>query len=221
MVRSLLHWMKAHPYSYAMFYLVIYVLVFFTLELAVEPKYLVHCPLDDAIPFCQWFVPFYISWLPAFPGSLIFFLLFDKTDFQNLCFVMMNGATFCFLCYILWPTMLDLRIPVEDGNFLAQIMQLLWAIDTPTNVCPSLHVSVSTAIALTVLKSKKMKGRHPVGRWLLALWMVLICISTVFVKQHSVIDVLCGASVTAGFGLIAYQTDWKKLVRKTIFRYML
>lgn len=203
-----------------MLYMIFYLIVFFTLEHTVEPKFIIHSFIDDYIPFCECFAPIYISWLVLFPASLFFFLCYDKQDYQNLAFIFMNGATLTFLIYILFPTGLSLRVDISGGNIFAYLMRILWEIDTPSNVCPSLHVSVSTAIALTVFKSKKLKS-HPIFKWTAIIWMLLICVSTVFVKQHSVIDVLCGALVTALFGFICYHTDWKKFIAKTPFGFML
>lgn len=219
-MKRLWHWVKDHSYSYALLYLVFYIMMFFALESVLKPKYMVHCSLDDLIPFCEWFAPFYFIWFLAFPFALLFFLFYSKEDYQNLCFVLMNGATLCFLCYILWPTELNLRIDITRGNLFCKMMNLIWALDTPTNVCPSLHVSISTSIALVAFKSEKLKSRPWARRGTIVL-MLLICASTVFVKQHSVIDVFFGMLVTALFGWIAYHTEWRAFLLKTPFRFIL
>ncbi len=219
-MKKFIGWVKDNPHSLSMLYLIIYLVTFFTLEHVTTPKFIIYSSLDDYIPFCEWFAPIYISWLVLFPLSLLFFLLYDKEDYQNLAFILMNGATVCFLCYIFLPTGLSLRVDITRDNVFANLMRLLWEIDTPTNVCPSLHVSVSTSIALVAFKSKKMK-KTPVFKWAVIIWMLLICVSTVFVKQHSIIDVFCGAAVTAVLGAVAYHTDWKKFIAKTPFKFML
>ena len=71
------------------------------------------------------------------------------------------------------------------------IMQLIWKADASNNVCPSIHCQSSGCMALAFAKSKLAQGRP----WLKVLafgWAGLICVSTVFTKQHSVIDVACG-----------------------------
>ena len=40
-------------------------------------------------------------------------------------------------------------------------------------------------------------------------WAALICASTVFTKQHSIIDVVCGLALAAVWGVILYG-PWKK-----------
>jgi len=179
--------------------LLTYLLLFFTLDLASEtalfssrPRHIVHCFLDDLIPFNEWFAIPYFLWFAAFPGSLLFFLLLDKRDFADLCIVIFGGAFCCFAVYLLWPNGLQLR-PAEIGeNLLCRLLQLVWLIDAPNNVCPSLHVSISCAIGLVTWRSPRLRP-YLAGRLAIAALMLLICVSTVFVKQHSVLDVLAGA----------------------------
>lgn len=55
-------WISEHQqYCYAMLYLVFYLVVFFVLDYTMEPKYILHCTLDDRIPFCEYFVLFYFA----------------------------------------------------------------------------------------------------------------------------------------------------------------
>ena len=79
--------------------LLAYLLLFFTLDFASEtaffnnrPRQIIHCFLDDLIPFNEWFAIPYFFWFAAFPGSLLFFLLLDKRDFVELCILIFGGA---------------------------------------------------------------------------------------------------------------------------------
>ncbi len=179
--------------------LLAYLLLFFTLDFASEsdffssrPRQIIHCPLDDLIPFNEWFAIPYFLWFAAFPGSLLFFMLLDKRDFFDLCIVIFGGALFCFAVYLFWPNGLQLRPAETADNLLCRLMQLVWLVDAPNNVCPSLHVSISCGIALVSWRSAALKPYLPL-RLAIAALMLLICVSTVFVKQHSVLDVLAGA----------------------------
>jgi membrane-associated phospholipid phosphatase len=109
--------------------------------------------------------------------------------------------------YILLPTRQDLR-PTEfpRDNFLTQCVQLLYALDTNTGVCPSLHVAYSLGIASTWLREKTAP------RWLraaIALWCGVICVSVVFVKQHSVLDGLAALPICLAAELFLYQDYYK------------
>ena len=213
-------WVNTHKYSYAMLYMIIYLVTFFTLEAVMKPRYIVHCRLDDLIPFCEYMAIPYFSWLILFPGSLFFYMFYDKEDFLNLCMLMFGGSVVCFAAYIIWPTGLNLRADINEGTILGKLISILWAVDTPTNVCPSLHVSTSTAIAAVTARSSLMK-KKPVVSVLVIVWMLIICVSTVFVKQHSVIDVLLGVLVSVVFYYITYHTDWRGLISKTFLKIIL
>lgn len=195
-----------------MLYLVFYLVVFFVLDFTMEPKYILHCTLDDRIPFCEYFVVFYFAWYPAFFLSLVWYMLRDKRDFQQLWFIMFSGITFCLLCYVLFPNGLNLREEVPNRNIFCVLVNLVRGVDAPVNVCPSIHVSSSVSIALVTAKSKLFQN-HKGRKAVIILLMILISASTMFVKQHSVIDVVCGAAVSFVLYVIAYHTDWRRLLK--------
>ena len=90
------------------------------------------------------------------------------------------------ICYILYPTRQDLR-PTEfvNDNFLTQCVSFLYAFDTNTGVCPSLHVAYSLGIASVWTKEK---ASHPAWRAFIVFAVIMICLSTMFIKQHSAVD---------------------------------
>lgn len=76
-----------------------------------------------------------------------------------------------------------------------------------TNACPSIHVSSSVAIALVGWNSQLLKRKRGY-QILLAVWAVLICMSTLFIKQHSVVDVFWGTIISlALYGILCLLED--------------
>ena len=75
-----------------------------------------------------------------------------------------------------------------------RIMQLLWSADASVNVCPSIHCQSSGCMALAFSQSTLAKHR-PALKVLAWTWALLICASTVFTKQHSIVDVVCGLAL--------------------------
>lgn len=174
------------------------------MEQTVTAKYIIHCSLDDKIPFCEWFLIPYASWFILLIGSPLYFLKTDKRDFLKLTFMMFNGMTICLLIYALFPNGLNLRPEIVGDNFLCRIAKLLYSVDTPTNVCPSIHVASTVASDIAVQRSKRLKKRYGL-RIFSSCWAVMICVSTVFVKQHSVIDVICGVILSVLLSWVAYS----------------
>lgn len=182
---------KSYRHCLFLLYFVFYFPAFFWLERISVPKFIISCPIDNFIPFCEWFIIPYCLWYITMPVSLLLFLFKDKKAYCRLCFIMFTGMTVSLFIYFLFPNGLELRVPIEGNNIAAQLCRMLQSIDTPTNVCPSIHVSSSVAIDMAVQKSEVFKNNMFV-RVISFIVMAAVCMSTVFLKQHSMWDVLGG-----------------------------
>ena len=104
------------------------------------------------------------------------------------------GMTIALACYVILPTGLDLRpYRVYGSDLFAQAVRMLYATDTPLNVCPSIHVFNSVTLMMAYYRSHIFE--EPGRRWMRpasAVLCVSIIASTVLLKQHSCIDVLLG-----------------------------
>lgn len=191
---------KLRPNLWFQVYWILYVIWFFALDwMNEDPKYIIYSPLDGYIPFCEWFIFPYCSWFFLLAGVTGLLWWYDTPAYNKLCLMMFSGMTFCLIVYMILPNGLTIRPAAEAvgrDNIAMQIMQLIWKADAPNNVCPSIHCQSSGCMALAFSKSKLAEHRP----WLKVLawgWAGLICISTLFTKQHSVIDVVCGLALTA------------------------
>lgn len=204
-------WFRNHPYAIALSYLAFYLGAFHWLEVTVVPKYIVHCRLDEMIPFCESFIIPYIFWFPYTAGVFIWFRHRGWEDYSRLCKMIFTGLTICLVIYFIFPTGLNLRLasnPHETG-FLYNMVVMLRAIDTPTNVCPSIHVMNTVMIFQAICSLDQLKHR----RFTVAVHfviMVLICASTVMLDQHSVIDVICGIMMSFVIHGLVYEVEWKE-----------
>ena len=159
----------------------------------IEESHLIHMPLDDKIPFYEGFVIFYVGWYFLIIGSLLYFLRRSVKSFINLQTYIIIVQSIAILVYILYPSRQELRPEVfPRQNLLTRVMGIIYEIDTNTGVFPSLHVAISLGIASTWLRENSVRLRV---RLLIALFCVGICASVVFVKQHSVMDVLGAVAV--------------------------
>lgn len=151
----------------------------------------IECALDAAIPFCEYFVFPYIFWFVFLYGIHIYTLLCDIKAFKKLMYFIMLTYTTTISVYIIFPNMQLLRpTEFERDNAIVDFMKWYYVFDTNTNVCPSLHVVGSFA---TLFASWNCKGLNTwYWRSFNTVSAILISISTVFVKQHSVIDIVAG-----------------------------
>ena len=208
----MIQWIKSHRYCLAGLYLFVFLGGFFLMErLVPEPEYVISCPIDDWIPFCEWFVLPYFLWYLWVPALMLIFMFRDRDAYLRLCLIMFSGATLCLVIYALWPNGLNLRREITSDNFCADIVRFLRWVDTPNNVCPSIHVSSTVAVHQAVCGSALL-GKNRRVRALSFAVMFLIGISTMFIKQHSIIDVVCGWALSAGIAAAGDRLIWPGLV---------
>lgn len=145
-------------------------------------------PLDQIIPFCEWFVIPYVFWFAYIIGMHVYTLLFDVTLFRKMMWFFIITYSVTIVIYLVFPTCQNLRPQTfERDNLLTKFMTYYYTMDTHTNVCPSLHVIGSLAVMFTSWHAEKWNVGAKIATSIIA---VLICVSTVFVKQHSVVDIL-------------------------------
>ena len=178
---------------------IIYFGLYFITEnlIPIERCHVIHCALDDVIPFREGFAILYCYWYVLLALSLLWFVLYDVRSFKRLQIFIAITQAVGMLTYIIYPSVQLLRPEsFERDNALTRLMAFIYAFDTPTGVCPSLHVAYSLGIA--DVWCRRRETSRPV-KALMILSVAGISISTAFVKQHSVVDILAALPV----GLLA------------------
>ena len=172
----------------------------------------VSCSLDYKIPFLEIFVIPYVGWYFLIAFSLLYFALYNVENFKRLQIFIIVTQIAAMVIYIIFPNFQPLRPDVYPrDNFLTDIVALLQTADTNSNVCPSLHVAYSIGIASIWLKEKDAKWWI---KTLIVIFCILVCLSTAFIKQHSVIDGLVAIPVcilAEGISCFGY---WKERFKK-------
>ena len=180
----------------------VYLTLFFLSErlIPAERCIVIQCAADKLIPFCEWFLIPYVSWYPLVAGSVIWLLRKDRKLFRWLQSYILITQMIGLICFFLLPSRQELRpdvFPRED--LLTKLTGILYAVDTPTGVCPSMHVAWSLALISTWTRKRDCSS---LWRWFMTVWCTLICISVVFVKQHSALDILGGLAAGMAAELI-------------------
>lgn len=177
-----------------------------------EKCYPVHCFLDDLIPFREEFLIFYAGWYVLIVVSILFFLLYDVESFKRMQTYIIITQVVAMAVYILFPTRQDLRPEVfERDNLLTRLMGVIYAFDTSTGVCPSLHVAYSLGIASTWLKKK---DAHWLVKTFITVLVVCICVSVAFVKQHSVVDIFAALPLGLLAEYLVFRDYWAQRRKK-------
>lgn len=166
----------------------------------------VGCKLDGYIPFCEYFVIAYIMWFVYMAGTIVYLIFLDSKAYETTMKFIIITFSVTIGIYLLFPTVQLMRpyIP-EHANVFAEAVRWFYRHDTPTNVCPSLHVVGTLATMYGAMTSERLMS-HRGMKTLYAVVGFFICISTVFLKQHSVIDLAAGATLC----LVVWLTVFRK-----------
>ena len=188
-------------------WIVYFILYFLTENLIPASKcHPIHCWLDDIIPFNELFLIPYCLWYLLIVGSLLYFMLYHIDSFKRLSIFIMITQAVAMAIYIIYPSRQDLRPEVfERQNILTRLMAFIYAFDTSTGVCPSLHVAYSIGIASVWAK---YDGASRPIKVFIALQAALISISTTFVKQHSFVDVIAALPVCVLAEVLVFGRDY-------------
>lgn len=208
-------WFQNNKELLILLYMIVYTVCFYLLEkkLPNDANYTsMYCSLDDKIPFCEYFlIPYYI-WHSFMVLTVAYFLFTDTKDYLRSCIMIFGGMTVCCVIYFFFPNGQNLRPAIDtlrDNIFTAEIKRL-WEVDTCTNVFPSIHVYDSLAAFIVICKSREFHKNRFV-KWIVGILVFFICLSTVFLKQHSVLDGFAAIALAVVMYLITY-----KLLEKTI-----
>ncbi|MBQ7035428.1 MAG: hypothetical protein IJN34_06795 [Clostridia bacterium] len=175
-----------------------------------------YCKLDDMIPFNEWFVIPYFLWFLYIAAGYIFLFFNNRSDFLRMCTFLYVGMTTCLIIYMIFPNYQDLRVDYETlgrSNILTEAIRLLQLGDSNYDVFPSIHCLNSIGMNIALAKNKWCRKRP----WIIALVTLLsisICLSTVFVKQHSVLDMFGAIGLSVPLYLISYVIPWRKIFKR-------
>lgn len=208
---------KKYSHAWTLLYILIYIPWFYTLERTITPQSdftNLHVAFDDMIPFCEWFIIPYVIWFVYIPIVVAFVLFTSKDEFYYASAYLFIGMSVCLLICTLWPNGQDLRVEsFVNDNFCTKIMGFIYTADTNTNVFPSIHVFNSVGAFIVLCKSHKLKDKV----WIKicsGILSILIILSTMFLKQHSVVDVIGGITLSILMHVFVYAINWSKIFDK-------
>jgi len=156
--------------------------------------YPVSCFLDEWIPFLEGFLIPYFLWHGCIIGMHIWLCCTDVPAFIGYSRYLIVSMSISTAIFLIWPTCQNLRPAVfPRENLLTEGVRLLYRLDTNTNVCPSEHVIGSVGFLLAALHCDRL--RMPAKSIPIGAMAVLTASATVFLKQHSLVDVAAAIPV--------------------------
>lgn len=152
--------------------------------------------LDYVIPFMPVFIiayfGAYIQW--------VFSYLYHCRQSRDICYHIVSAdliaKIICFVFFLVLPTTI-VRPEVTGNGIFDDLARLLYKIDKPVNLFPSIHCLESWICFRGAFKVKNVSKVYIAVQCVFTLF---VCASTVFLKQHFFVDIIGGiAAVEIGW----------------------
>jgi len=153
-------------------------------QTATRPPAWLVTPLDRVVPTVPEAVWIYLSWYPAMALLVLTSGSVLRTGY--VAYVLAFGG--CALGHVLLPASIDRPLLRADSGLSEQALQMVYALDPPYNLFPSVHAACAAVLASLARTATRLRGAA-------ALWTAALCLSCVLVRQHFLIDVLAGVAV--------------------------
>ena len=145
-------------------------------------------PLDARIPFSPpWIVVYCLSY-PFWGIGWFLIGSREKTRAFRLTAAYVLAMLLSAAMFLLWPGTME-RPEITGHDLFSEWTRLIYRADSPTNLCPSVHVLASCFCWRGTM------GNSGIPRWYRIfsfVFFLLVCASVLLVKQHALIDVPAG-----------------------------
>lgn len=153
-----------------------------------RPSYTPDVPLDHAITLQPAWMLVYGS-LYVFGFILPLLVVRQRQLFRRTMQADLTVMLLAYAGFLLYPTVAPRPAEVPGDGFAAWALRLAYSLDPPHGCFPSLHVAYSFVAAFACHRVHRGVGAGAL------LWATLIGLSTLYTKQHYVLDVIAGVVV--------------------------
>ncbi|WP_206809682.1 phosphatase PAP2 family protein [Paradesulfitobacterium ferrireducens] len=170
--------------------------------------------IDRLIPFVKYFIIPYLLWVPFLGGMLVYFFYKDYLLYKKQLIMINVGVLLCYLIYLVFPTTVP-RPLLPETDFFSNLVKLLYSWDNPYNALPSIHVLTSYSILVGCLElSKRLPRSRMIGIFMTLgiLMSIVIILSTLFLKQHTILDGIASIAIVNILNHVLTVTEGKELI---------
>ena len=176
--------------------------IYFFSKFTPVKEHLIGNDIDHKIPFIAFFGLLYISWFFAIILVPLVLNKYCKKEVKRHYWNVFIAIVICGLFYLFYPTTADIRPDVHVKGLFTLICYLVYFFDGPmANLFPSMHCLMCFYYIYYMIFNKEIDKRWKIG---IIIWSILIILSTLFAKQHVVVDVI-GAFI---FSIIIYTLTY-------------
>ena len=166
---------------------------------------------DRQVPFAPAWVSVYVLSYPFWAASYILAARENsRQDWFRFVFADMASRMVCGLIFLLYPTT-NARPEITGDGFWDWVMGVIYALDPPLNLFPSIHCLASLMCYLGIRGCRRIA---PWYRQCTLLFAVLVFASTQFTKQHYLADILGGIAIGLGCFVLSRHMDGYRIVQR-------
>ena len=194
-------------FLYIVLPVIIQSILYFGVKFLAFDIHLIQSTFDDKLPFIPYFVYPYILWYLMLLFIPFIIYIYEKNNLKKYDQFFLVCSSISILIFLFFPTTIN-RIPIEVNSFSTFIVDIIYRVDTPILNCfPSIHALDSMLWIIFFLKNKKTPK---VLRLIIIILSISVILSTLFIKQHVIYDLLGSIGVLIIGYLIIKMIDYLK-----------
>ncbi|WP_426348449.1 phosphatase PAP2 family protein [Alloiococcus sp. CFN-8] len=193
------------------FYLMIYLILTASYKLFNTPREMVYdltIGIDRLIPFTKEFIVFYYIWYLFLAVTIIGLFLKDRESYFRYLKGLSLGLIGAYLTYTFFQSTVP-RPEVIGNDIFAIMVRQIYAIDNPYNCFPSIHVFATVYGCLVI--SKSYFNSNKLFKITMYITGILIILSTLFVKQHVILDAVGGSALAYLAYVLYYKREGERV----------
>lgn len=177
---------------------------------SIDRCFILETSIDRLIPF---HTPAFVIYFLAFLQWLNAILITCKQETNKgykLFSGFIIGSIIGFIIYMVFPTAIN-RPHFEAVTIFDKFAKFIFSVDNVINACPSFHCYCSTYVLLVLKNSDNTSNKT---YKLNVIFSILVFLSTLFTKQHSIIDVPCGILLAYVSNVLASKISFSNIFEK-------
>ncbi len=187
-------------------------IVFYGTKLAIAHRtlHILTGPLDEKIPFVPaWITVYYFAFV-TWMSSGLWILSQGKEHAYRTTIAAVIAISVSGVVFLIWPGTLQ-RPEVTGQGIFEQLVRLTYRLDSPTDLCPSLHVLYSFICWRGMIGCRSIPRS---AKWFNFVFLILVCNSILFVKQHAIVDIFPAFLI----GEFSFQAVEKLHLERILYR---
>lgn len=162
--------------------------IYFLLNHAGDRVYNLVTAFDQMIPFIKYFALPYMAWYPFVMITLLWLMKLQPRLYATTLVTCILGLILSYIIFMFAQTTTP-RPPIDGQDIFTQMVLFIYRADKPYNSFPSIHVLICFVLYQACTK---LDIQAPLFVVSVRVSSMLIIISTLFIKQHTIVDVAGG-----------------------------